>query len=337
MFYTYKHVAHDFEKVHTYIEDLVLNVWCNPKGNFSINKLHKDFIPIVNGVNAKYLKNPIRTIYRICQGLSASQRLQLKNGFKANNAIQELCKGNGTPLLYSQIEVFSPVLSIQLNSFFKNLYSIVPQRAAFKSVCGDIDNYYDKLVGVNEKCPFCGINDILTPDHTKRDALDHYLPKDIYPFNSVNPDNLAPICKTCNTSYKGTDSPIRKRTGGKRRAFYPFAKNQVKLNIQVKFKTTNILKMTKNDIDLSITNNRYKEEIETWMELFGIEERFKIKLSSGDARVWFDSMLFDFALNPKTKNRSFAGKIKLYEQIPIADNNFLKIPYLNACRKMGLL
>jgi 5-methylcytosine-specific restriction endonuclease McrA len=263
--------------------------------------------------------------------------LKLKNGFKVNNAIEELCKGNGTPLLYSQIQNFSLPLKQQLEKFSKNLYSVVPQRAAFKNVCGDIDNYYDGLVGTNEKCPFCGISDILTPDHTKRDALDHYLPKDTYPFNSVNPDNLAPICKTCNTSYKGTNSPIKKVSGRKRKAFYPFAKSAVKLNVKAKFNSTNILKMTKDDVELKITNSRYKEEIETWKDLFGIEERYAIKLSSSDAKVWLDTMLIDFRINPKTKNKSFEQKMKYFEQNPIADDNFLKVPYFNACKQMGIL
>jgi hypothetical protein len=337
MLYTYKHIIHDFTKMHGYIEHLVLNVWCNPSGNYSINKLHADFIPIVNGVNPKYLKNPIKRIYSICKGLPLQHRRQLKNGFKANNAIEKLCKGEGDSLRYSQIKNFSPELEKALDTFFKNLYSKIPQIKAFKEVCGSIDNYYDNLVGANEKCPFCGITDILTKHHTKRDALDHYLPKDTYPFTSMNPDNLAPICKTCNSSYKSTKSPIRKASGRKRKAFYPFAKNTVKMEIKAKFNTTNILKMTKDDIKLKITNGKYKEQIETWNELFGIEERYAIKLSSNDARVWLDTMLIDFKLNAKTKNKSFAQKMNYFAQNPIADDNFLKIIYFNSCRQMGIL
>lgn len=239
--------------------------------------------------------------------------------------------------MYSQIERFNAPLKTALDSFFKNLYSKVPQIKAFKDVCGTIDDYYDKLVGDNEKCPFCGITDILTPNHTKRDALDHYLPKDTYPFSSINPDNLVPICKTCNSSYKSTHSPVRKNNGRKRKAFYPFAKNAVKLDIKAKFNCKNILKMKPSEVDLKITNSSYKEQIETWDDLFGIEERYRIKLCSGDARVWLETVQFDFTLNPKTKNKTFEGKLKLLLQNPIADNNFLKIAYLKACRDLGAI
>lgn len=337
MLYTYKHITHDFSKMHGFIEHLVLDVWCSPKGNYNINKLKLDFVPIVEGVNHDYLKNPIRKIYGICRKLTSQQRKKLKDGFKENNAIENLCKGNGSPLLYSQIEAFSPQLKRELDKFFKNLYSKVPQKKAFKDVCGTIDDYYDKLVGDNEKCPFCGINDILTLNHSKRDALDHFLPKDTYPFSSINPDNLAPICKTCNSSYKSTHSPIRKDDGRKRKAFYPFAKNSVKLDIKAKFYTKNILKMKPNEVELEITNRRYKEQIETWDKVFGINERYRIKLSSSDSRVWLDTMLIDFRINPKTKNKSFAQKMKYFEQNMIADDNFLKVPYFNACRQMGIL
>ncbi len=336
MLYTYKHINHDFEKIQKYIEHLVLNVWCKPNGNFLINKLHPDFVPIVNGVNPRYLKNPIKNVYRICNGLLPAQLLKLRNGFLANNSIEELCMGMGTPLLYSEIYTIRPALKRQLELFFKNLYSKVPQIIAFKKVCGEIDDYYDKLVDTNEKCPFCGINDILTPKHSKRDALDHYLPKDIYPFNSVNPNNLAPICKTCNSSYKGTNSPIRDNIGVRRKAFYPFAKKAVKLEFKAKFNCTSILKMKKEDVELKITNSRYKEQIETWDSLFGIKERYAIKLSSKDARGWLNTMLIDFKINPKTKYKSFAKKMEYYENNPMEDNNFLRVTYFNACKQMGV-
>jgi hypothetical protein len=337
MLYTYKHFPHDFLKIQTFIEHLVINVWCKPKGSYEIGKLHPDFIPIVKGVNPKYLKNPIKKIYNICKSLAPEERNKLKKGFIANNSIEELCKGLKTALLYSQIEKISVVLRRELEAFFKNLYSKVPQIKAFKLVCGNIDDYYDGIVDDNEKCPFCGISDILTRGHSKRDALDHYLPKDIYPFNSVNPGNLAPICKTCNSSYKNTNSPIKKKNGSKRKAFYPFASKAAVLNIKTKFNCSNILKIKKDDIEMKITNAMYSEEIETWKDLFGIEERYKMKLSSKDAKVWLDTMLIDFRINPKTKNKSFAQKMKYFKQNPVADNNFLKVPYFATCRQMGIL
>lgn len=46
-------------------------------------------------------------------------------------------------------------------------------------------------------CQPCDINGV---HHTKREAYDHYRPKPLYPFNSVNFRNLAPACHECITA-----------------------------------------------------------------------------------------------------------------------------------------
>jgi len=56
----------------------------------------------------------------------------------------------------------------------------------------DSRKIYDKLRAcARGKCPLCGIRDVAT--------LDHYLPKARYPLHSVNPRNLVPACRDCNT------------------------------------------------------------------------------------------------------------------------------------------
>jgi len=56
----------------------------------------------------------------------------------------------------------------------------------------DSRKIYDKLrASAGGTCPLCGIRDVST--------LDHYLPKARYPLQSVNPKNLVPACRDCNT------------------------------------------------------------------------------------------------------------------------------------------
>ncbi|MBS1780240.1 MAG: hypothetical protein JST70_12990 [Bacteroidetes bacterium] len=336
MLYTYKPISHDFYKLQTYIEHLVLDVWCKPKGNFSIGKLHSEFQPMVIA-EKKLLRTPIQQIYRICNGLEKKHLAKLKMGFKNNNAIKELCTGAKTPMLYDAIAKIDKPLRVKLESFFKLLYKELLKKAAFKNVCGDIKGYYDDFLKTNcaEKCPFCGISDIMSHRLTKRDAFDHYLPKDVYPFNSVNPNNLAPICKTCNTSYKLTQDPINTKTKIGRRAFYPFASKKPKLNIKIK--VTGVIKNLKpNEVELKITNSHYKEEIDTWMELFGIKERYVDKICSEDAKFWFDTIIA-MGVNRRTNDRVFQSKLELFRNNEIANDNFLKIPYYIACREAGLI
>jgi hypothetical protein len=343
LLYTYRHITHDFGKMHGFIEHLVLEVWCKPDGNYSIKKLHNDFIPIVQGIkNKNLLENPIRDIYVIFKNIQKTNKAgfkKLKNGFIANNEIENLCKGKGSPILYSQIEAIHKPLKNKLQKFFKDLYKEVPKNAAFKNVCGNMKTYYNDFLDLNEseKCPFCGISDIMTSRLKKRDAFDHYLPKDIYPFNTINPDNLAPICKTCNSSYKLAKNPIRSKTGKKRKAFFPFSKTSVKLNISAKFDCADITKLKPNEVTLKISNKTYQEQIETWKDLFGIPERYIDKFCSKDAKWWRIQMLDELQHSSKTKEMHFDDKLKLYESNYLEENNFLKIPYFNACRQMGIL
>lgn len=53
---------------------------------------------------------------------------------------------------------------------------------------------YDRLLIREDvpSCPFCG--------QEAPNALDHYLPKSIYPYLAVAPGNLIPICSICNQS-----------------------------------------------------------------------------------------------------------------------------------------
>ena len=53
------------------------------------------------------------------------------------------------------------------------------------------------------QCPFCG--GISTPSQ-----IDHFLPKSRYGHFSVFPYNLIPICKDCNTEFKGEFFPTEK-------------------------------------------------------------------------------------------------------------------------------
>jgi hypothetical protein len=79
-----------------------------------------------------------------------------------------------------------------LEKFFKHLFTNVIKLKAITTRIGDIELHYKDFVKVNDedRCPFCGINDLKGQYVERREAYDHYLPKDIYPFNSINFLNL---------------------------------------------------------------------------------------------------------------------------------------------------
>lgn len=57
-------------------------------------------------------------------------------------------------------------------------------------------------------CPYCNrqyITPVLKKDGKMRGDLDHFLPKSKYPYLSMSIYNLIPVCKFCNSSFKGTE------------------------------------------------------------------------------------------------------------------------------------
>jgi hypothetical protein len=114
---------------------------------------------------------------------------------------------------------------------------------------------------------------------TRRDAYDHFLPKGINPFSSVNSE-ISPQCVTSAipaTSCRKILSAVRpqERAG---KAFYSYADVSPGITTSVTLKTKDITKLLPNEIDLQITAPGRVEEVETLKEVFGIEERYKDKL-----------------------------------------------------------
>jgi hypothetical protein len=70
-------------------------------------------------------------------------------------------------------------------------------------------------------CSFCGIEYMDAPG-ARREDLDHYLPKSLYPLAAANLRNLVPMGHKCNSKYKlGTDL-LRKGDGTRRVAIDPY-------------------------------------------------------------------------------------------------------------------
>lgn len=57
-------------------------------------------------------------------------------------------------------------------------------------------------------CPACDNKRPPSTDGKVSSENDHFLPKSIYPFLSVHPSNLLPVCKYCNQSYKKDKDPV---------------------------------------------------------------------------------------------------------------------------------
>jgi hypothetical protein len=268
-------------RIQEFVEHTVTKVWCEPRGNFKIELLHKDFREMVKEINPEHLLNPIKKVYAICRHLSSAQLQLLESAYYENNDIEGLCAGRGTPVLYSKLKKeLGKKITNQIYIFCKNLYSPIIGLQPFYSAFGLQEDHYRDFSFSNQLkiCPFCGLNRMLNHhSYPRREAYDHFFPKEVYPFSSVNFYNLAPACHHCNSSYKSRKDPINLRDAGpRRRAFYPFksASHQIDVIISL-LKTDDIRNLQKEDIAITMNCHENEEEKITWDGLYSITERYK--------------------------------------------------------------
>jgi len=307
MLFTYKYVTHSIEKLQEYIDHLFLQVWCEADGEYDIEKLHPELKEIVleiyrnDKITKDHLYSPIKEIYELFLKIKIGRRNALKKWYINNNSIEELCSAADKckPLHYKRLEQLEKELSTKFQKFFKSLFTDVINLKAVWSRIGNIDDHYKVFMTENDEgiCPFCGVESIAGVYLTIREAYDHYLPKYIYPFNSINFKNLAPICHKCNSSYKNVKDPLYSPnqldplynlSNRRRKAFFPYSQEQPDIDIQMEINNRDINAIVPNEIELKISSANHAKETETWKEIFGIEERYKAKCcGKNDGKAWY--------------------------------------------------
>ncbi len=125
-------------------------------------------------------------------------------------------------------------------------------------------------------------------------------------------------------------------TSGRRKAFYPYANNLPQITLKINLNGSDADHLTPDSIQLSIDCDGVEEEIATWKEIYGIEERYKAKCcSDSDGKYWLTQVLDEWQEN----NRDPADYLKTLNRQatrnPVADCNFLKKAFLEGCQRAG--
>ena len=352
MLFPYTYVPYAMEKMQAFIDFIFFEVWCKaPIGlAFSLDLFEDepDLREVLSSfgfaANApergKQFYKDIKAIYELFAALKPAQIDQFRQWYQANNDIEKVCANDPSIQIarYADITANHPDLSEQLASFFKGLYSQqLLDLAALREKIGRIDEHYKAFMQANTtgKCPFCGLGDIKGVHHTKREAYDHYLPKALYPFNSINFRNLAPACHECNSTYKLSKDPSH-NAAGRRKAFYPYAVGAHGIEIAIDFNTPDIDRLTPADIQVTFGPAVSHEEIETWIEVYGIDERYKAKCCDSDAKDWLEQVRILNDAHGIAPAASLATIQQQTEKAPVANSNFLKLAYLEGCQRAGL-
>lgn len=289
----------------------------------------------------------VKAIYNHFETLSSQEIDQFKRWYQGNNDLEKVCANDATIHLarYSDIAGNHQDLADLLGIFFRDLYSqSLLNLKVLHDKIGDIDEHYKMFMQNNKvgKCPFCGMSDLLGPNHIPRDAYDHYLPKKLYPFNSINFRNLVPACHHCNSSYKTSNDPAYtpKDPAGavhRRAVFYPYKTTLHAIELQVVLLHIDIDKLTPADITLQFGPATINEEIETWKDVYNIEERYKAKLlTESDGKAWLNQILDEWrelGKDPQDFLNTLAFNAK---KRPFTDCNFIKKPFLDECERLGI-
>lgn len=366
MLFPYVYVKHSMEKMQDYIDFIFFEVWCKaPVGEkfgidlFAANPDLKEIMTAFGfTANApdrgKAFYHATKAIYALFEPLSTQEIKQLRKWYWGNNDLKKVCANNPAAHLvrYTDIVAQHPELSAQLAVFFKNIYSAdLLGLAAMRAKIGDIDDHYKKFARANDtgKCPFCGLVDLLGEYHSKREAYDHYLPKALYPFNSINFHNLVPACHHCNSSYKGSKDtaytpkdPCSQQV--RRKLFYPFAAQPWHIDIQISLQPGSTGDLQPSDITLNFGPAELAEQIETWKDVYGIEERYRAKLCGTEAKAWLVAMEDEWRWHDESSGKEGKSPEAYLRNLarhatrsPYVDTNFLKHAFLQACTTTGMI
>lgn len=352
MLFPYTYVPHQMEKMQKFIDFIFHEVWCKApaSGSFGLSLFDTnaelrevmEAFYYSDAQGADFFYGHVERIYGLFSALTAVQISQFQQWYQGNNDLEKVCANDPAAHLarYADIAVNHKDLAAQLGTFFKGLYSqSLLGLAALRAKIGDIDDHYQTFVATNKsgKCPFCGIGDIKGEHHSKREAYDHYLPKALYPFNSINFRNLAPACHECNSTYKLSKDPAH-NLAGRRKAFYPFAAVAQIIDIRVALQHSDIENLKPTDVQMQFGPAAITEEIETWKDVYGIEERYKAKFcGENDGKYWLAQVIDECQAYDKQPADILAMRVQQAQSRPYADCNFLRKPFLEACQQIGVL
>lgn len=368
MIFYYKLIDHDINKVQDFLDFIFYEIWmkANTHLNFTIelfnaNQDFKDIIfefdnAIVGATQTNWKKlfvTKINNIFLHCKSLDQDKIKQIKYWYASNNNIRKSCNKQLAPVNYQELGIFNPSLAHEINGFYTMLYDHILDKTIIESKFNSLVNYNKEFLKINNIgiCPFCGLSEIYEEHSKNKSAYDHYLPKAIYPFNSVNFKNLAPICDKCNgRANKGTKDPLFNAQRIRRKSFYSYSKSDnLDFSISLIINTKDI-KIKPEDVTIDIQSTKNHEEIQTWDDIFSIKERYKeVCSSNSQGKEWI--MKIEDDLNNYNTSFKFFNKLmykfnkyiyfktlkKSYERNPYVEKRFLQIPFLEACKKAGII
>ncbi|MGL5934234.1 MAG: hypothetical protein ACRCZI_01275 [Cetobacterium sp.] len=237
----------------------------------------KDYFKKFKEFNKMKFYTLVKELIKNYKELDITKQKNFKNIFEANYNVTNVILKNNKIYTFEDVEkLCSTKIRKTTEELCKYLYKTFKDSNKFIDTYISPLEYYKKFIEnkvILGNCPFCGITKLETGIRGIREDYDHYLLKSMYPFVSLNYKNLAPMCKHCNTSYKGDKDIILND-----KIYFPFESQSLKNILEIK-KLENTLKEDCIKEIQIISKNQKEEENKSWDKIFQINDRSKEKLN----------------------------------------------------------
>lgn len=124
-------------------------------------------------------------------------------------------------------------------------------------------------------CPYCNrqyITPVLTQNGMMRGDMDHFLPKSKYPYLSLSIYNLIPVCRFCNSSFKG-DKEFELTD------LYPFEES---LDDYIKF---NIDIVNNKKVNIKVKKYNNSNKVDRYLDMFRIEDQYNYHINQAEELI----------------------------------------------------
>lgn len=247
-----------------------------------------------NVFGATDLQKKFKSVYDAYKALPDQvERDLVITAFNNSNEIERLCN-NEAGLAMITINDLHATIREPIERLFSYLYNAATKYHAFESYVkeNNVSKSVDAFILKHkiEVCPICGLEGFSNLAGQARLALDHWLCQDIFPFASVNFNNLIPIGGACNGSpAKGSNNVLLNRdTRIREVAYYPYKANH---GIKTRFRFINeptIDGIKDEDWSFTIQPNDIAENamFQSWNNTFNIDSRYEDFVRKNILNMW---------------------------------------------------
>jgi len=329
MIRAYKYVDTIHSRLNEYVLAFFRKIEVDTNG-FRDDLFEPDFLPIVRR-HRKILAERFKILYKHVSSLSAAERQSFCQRVIQSNHIEIICRGEYRP---EAIADKPTGINKIMKDLFLDLYNQVLDGEPFRdNAHTTLRDHFNQFSNANKDitlCPICGIGELKKSQDEFRDQYDHFLPKSLYPFSSINFYNLVPCCIDCNSlAIKGDRDTIAISTG---KLFFPYDDSHKGISLVVRVRYDNP-ETEKIDWELIFSSPDNKnDEIESWKTIYSIEERYQGYISARITK-WYKHY-FSYIISSKLSQLDYSTKkacyMEVFEQDETLGLSYIRKPALFA-------